>query len=902
MPNIIKTFNEAIAALNRRDLPRAEELFRRVIKEDKSNVPALNLLVVILMTMQRFAEAEPLIARATSLNQCSDVSFYNYGLISKHLNKHQQALENFSRALALNPDVAETWNNRGTTYNDLSKYDLAISDFDKAISLNNRYSEAYANKGKSLLLLRRPDDALDAYKKALAIKPDLAEAWLGCGNVFSELGRFDEAYNAYGNALAINVDLDNAWLCRANLLWTIGRYKEAVVDYDKALSINPSLTNAWLGRGNSHWTLKCYQKALESYEKALSIEPESGAAWLGRGNVYWSLKLYDKAFAAYRMTLSFDPGSELAWVGQGNLFFDLKQFDEARDAYDKALAIKATSEYAWVGLGNVFFGLTHFQQALSAYDKALSNNPHLEAAWLGRGNALANLRQFDQALVSYEKALRINSELAEVWLGRGNIFAELKKYNEAFVAYDRAWAIKPDLKEVEGWRLHMKMLLCDWENLDEEIAQLKTSIRTGKPNCAPFPFLSMNDSLEDHLRCSQSFMATQHSTIANPPPFVKHSDHAKIRVGYLSADFNTHPVAYLTANLFELHDTTKFETYAFSIGPSDNSHLRQRLEASFHTFSDLNNQSDGDIANAVRASEIDILVDLNGYTRGGRISIIARRPAPIIVNYLGFAGTIGADLHNYIIVDRTVTPRSYQKYFSEKFVYLPHCFMPHDGTERNISSKDFRRSDFGLPEHAFVFCCFNFAYKINPTVFRSWIDIMRNVERSVLWLSDMPVAAKDNLRKEANALSFDPHRLIFAERLADSAEHLARHRLADLFLDTLPYNAHTTASDALWAGLPVLTEIGNTFAGRVAASLLRTLGLSELITCSRDEYKARAIELARDPAKLHSIKKKLEQNRLTSPLFDAAPYASQLEKAYEAMYKRYQAGLAPDIIEVNPGT
>ncbi|WP_027567296.1 hypothetical protein [Bradyrhizobium sp. URHA0013] len=365
--------------------------------------------------------------------------------------------------------------------------------------------------------------------------------------------------------------------------------------------------------------------------------------------------------------------------------------------------------------------------------------------------------------------------------------------------------------------------------------------------------------------------------------------HDKIRVGYVSPDFRKHPVGYLTAEIFESHDPDRFETYAFSIGPDDNSDLRKRLEKSFHRFVDCEHKLDGEVLKAIDDAQIDILVDLAGHTHNARLSLFAASPAPIVVNYLGFAGTLGSgELVDYIIADPIVLPDQNSEFFDEKVVRLPGSFMPRDNRVGTIDDAAPDRADHDLRQEWTVFCCFNNAYKINPAVFGSWMNILKSVDQSVLWLSDVGEIAKSNLRKEAKGRGVDPDRLVFARRVASSSEHLGRHRLADLFLDTLPYNAHTTASDALWAGLPVVTHIGNSFAGRVAASLLSAVGLPELITRTRADYEALAIELALDKQKLADIRGRLQGNHLTASLFDAALYAKRLETAFEAMYQRYQ--------------
>ena len=762
--DVATIFNAALAALNVNDVHNAEAGFRRVIRREPTHVPALNLLVVLLMSVGRFADAEPFIASATKLNKRSDVSFYNYGLIARHLNKLQLAYEQFTQALEINPNIRETWNNRGAVLNDLKKFDLALPDFDKAIALDPRYAEAYANKGKSLSHIKHYDEAISAYDKALSIKPDLVEAWIGRGNTCYDLSKYGEAFDAY----------------------------------DRVLVHNPKRAEALLGRGN------------------------------------------------------------------------------------------------------IFHDLGRYEEALTAYDEAIAADSHSAESWLGRGNVLGDLDRNDEALVAYDKAVSIKPDLEGAWLGRGNIWLNVRRYDDAFAALDKAFDLDRDLANAEGARLSSKLFCCNWSDLEADVSHLLNSVRSGKRTCSPFDLLSIGASPEEQLQCANTWVTKTARFKEIPGPAARSVVNGKIRIGYFSADFRTHPVSYLAAGLFEGHERDRFETYAFSIGPNDNSDLRSRVEKSFDRFFDLHGCSDEEIVNTIKHQNIDILIDLMGHTQRARFGVLAQRPAPVLVSYLGYAGTVGANLVDYIIVDKTVAPDGSKKFFSEKLVRLPGCFMPHDEKGRHISKVPCIRKDHGLPDSGFVFCCFNNAYKIGPGVFRSWMNILRRVDNSVIWLSGLPEVARNNLRKEANKLGVGQDRLIFSRALPTSAEHLARHSLADLFLDTLPYNAHTTASDALWAGLPVLTQIGSTFAGRVAASMLNAIGLPELIASSREQYESIAVEMALDPEKLGRIREKLSRNRLSMPLFDLPLYTKHLEAAYEAIYARSRNGLLPDHIEIQP--
>jgi predicted O-linked N-acetylglucosamine transferase (SPINDLY family) len=505
-----------------------------------------------------------------------------------------------------------------------------------------------------------------------------------------------------------------------------------------------------------------------------------------------------------------------------------------------------------------------------------------------------DLKRYDEAFAAYDKALGLKPDLAEAWLGRGNVFCDLKRYDEAFAAYDKALALKPDLFGAEGSRLHAKMHLCDWNNFDAEREHLISSVRNGNVITPPFTLLAIPSSSDDQLQCAKLWIADRSPPSDKPIWQSERYNHDRIRVAYVSADFRQHAVSFLIAGMLECHDKSRFDVTAISFGPDDNSEMRQRLKASFERFIDGKTFSDEQIANLVRSSELDILVDLMGFTTDSRTGIFARRPAPIQVNYLGYPGTMGANYIDYIIADQTVISDECKKFYSEKIAVLPNSYQAND-CKRGISDKAITRFDVGLPSKGFVFCCFNNNYKITPRVFNSWMRILKQVEGSVLWLLEVNASAASNLKKEAVARGVSSERLVFAKRMP-LPEHLARHKLANLFLDTLPYNAHTTASDALWAGLPVLTCLGETFAGRVAASLLNAIRLPELIATTLEAYEQMAIDLATHPEKLAVIKRKLADNRLTTPLFDTKLFTKHIEAAYTAMYERHQAGLAPDHI------
>jgi protein O-GlcNAc transferase len=571
-----------------------------------------------------------------------------------------------------------------------------------------------------------------------------------------------------------------------------------------------------------------------------------------------------------------------------------KNLHQAEKLFGKAIKVNPNFSDTYYNRGIALQGLKRLDEALASYDKALALKPGLAEPWLGRGNVFNELKRYDEAFANYDKALALKPDLAEAWLGRGNVFKNLKRYDEAFVAYDKTFALKSDLVGAEGARLHTKMYICDWINFYTECEHLISSVKSKKANTNPFYFLAIPSSSEDQLQCAKLWVAEQCPQSQKLIWQGEHYRHDRIRVAYVSADFREHPVSHLIAGMLECHDKSRFDVTAISFGSDDNSETRQRLKASFERFIDATTYSDEQIANLVKSSEVDILVDLMGFTEGSRTNIFARQPAPIQVNYLGYLGTMGAEYIDYIIADRIVIPENQRDFYAEKIVYLPNSFQPTD-RERRISDKKFTRAEAGLPQNGFVFCCFNTNYKITPDVYDIWMRILKKVEGSVIWLYVENSTAKRNLRNEAATRGVNAERLIFAPRMS-LPEHQARIRLADLFLDTLPYNAGTTASDMLWAGLPVLTRIGDTFVGRMAASVLNAIGVPELITTTSEAYEHMAIDLATYPEKLATIKRKLTENRLTTPLFDTKLFTKHIEAAYTAMYERYQASLAPDHI------
>jgi predicted O-linked N-acetylglucosamine transferase (SPINDLY family) len=508
------------------------------------------------------------------------------------------------------------------------------------------------------------------------------------------------------------------------------------------------------------------------------------------------------------------------------------------------------------------------------------------------------LARQDEALACFDQVLARRPTDADALTNRGAALQRLGKHAEAALAYERVLREHPAYKYARGRVVSAKMYACDWSGLSELIEQLRADVRDDKFAANPFTLLACSPDESEQLRGARLFTADKYPPVAKPSLRPRASAHEKIRIAYVSGEFRAHATSYLIAGLLEAHDRSRFEIFGISTGSNDNSDMRRRLESAFDTFVDGSTDTDRALAEMLDRWEIDIAINLNGYFGIERTGIFALRPCPVQVNYLGFPGTMGADYIDYIIADEIVIPNGRRDLYDEQVVYLPDSYQVND-SKRAISDLTPSRADAGLPSDAFVFCCFNSNHKILPPMFDVWCRILRETGNSVLWLIEGEPAAAANLRREAAARRIAPDRLVFAPR-AKLADHLARHRLADLFLDTLPHNAHTTASDALWAGLPVLTCRGSTFAGRVAASLLRAVGMEDLVTETLDTYEALAVALARDPALLGRMKRQLSENRLRLPLFDTSRYARHLESAYAKMWEIYCRGEKPDSFSIPP--
>ena len=705
--------------------------------------------------------------------------------------------------------------------------------------------------------------AVELIAAAIAVDPGNAAAHVNRGLALKELGPLREALASLQRAIALRSDLPEACYHCGVVLMELGQNDAALAQLAQAIALREDFADAYCVRGLALRALKQPRDALASLDKALALRRDFPEALSNRGLVLRELGELQLACDSYDRAVALKPDFAEPFYNRGLLLKELRQFDAALASYDRAIELKA--DYA--------------------------------EAYCDRGNLLRELDQPDAALASYDRAIAIKSDFADAYAYRGNLLRTLTQYEAAVQSYDAALAHGAGAKWVRGMRLHAKMHIASWDDLDAELARLTASVVRAEVALPPFCVMALSDSTALQRRAAENWVCEECAPDDSLGRIDVRKRQQKIRVGYFSADFRSHPVAMLMAPVFEAHDRTRFEVSGFSFGPDSGDPLRPRLVRAFDRFIDVRDRSDLEISQLARELEIDIAVDLGGFTAGGRPGIFALRAAPIQVNYLGYPGTLSAPYIDYIIADEVVIPRAARPCYSEKVAYLPHCCLP-GGDRPAIAAGVQRRADCGLPPDGFVFCCFNGHHKITPGTFDSWMRVLHAIEGSVLWLKAGGAAAVRNLRQEAARRGVAPERIVFAEPLHELEDHLARHRLADLFLDTLPYNAHTTAADALWAGLPVLTCAGEAFAARVGASLLRAVELPELITTTRAHYEALAVELARDTQRLAGIRQRLAAQRTTLPLFNVALFTGGLESAYIQMYQRHQTGSPPEHIHV----
>lgn len=776
-------------------------------------------------------------------------------------------------------------------------------------------------------------EARAAYLQIAAIDPKNAEALHQLGLIEHRLGRASEGAAFIAQALAIEPQNIEAQSDLAAILIALRRYEEAAQACNAALALDPNFAPIYSHLGDILLRQGCHETAEQAYAQAIALQANCAAAHAGRAEALAVLGRLDEASAACEIALQYEPSLPQAHGARGFILYKGGQSSEAVTALKHALELNPDIALTHVRLGNIYHANGQFEEALAAYQCAIEAEPEAAEFYCNKALALQELGRLDDAFDAFSQALTRKPRFPDALSRFGILLNRMGQSNEAIQILRKAVELAPGhsgahlnlaavLKErdrlaeaADVYRTllsfengakpaalfdycHLRRQLCDWDGLAEAEHKAIENLKASGMGTPPFAALTMGCTPQDHLALARNWASgfkTPGQAI-HPPKMARAPGAQHIRLGYMSGDFYDHATASLAAELFEQHDRDRFELFAYCFSQDDGSAMRRRLIDSFDYFVPLKDRGHKEAATQIASDAIDILIDLKGYTRGARPIILAHRPAPVQVNYLGYPSTMGATFIDYIVADAFIAPMEHQPFFDEKIVHLPDCYQPND-RQRRTAATPRKRKDYGLPEHGFVFCAFNGVYKITPEFFSIWMRLLSQTADSVLWLLDDNEIASSNLRREAAARGIAPERLVFAPKLP-IAEHQARYAHADLFLDNLPVNAHTTASEALWAGVPVVTCVGDVMVGRVAGSLVRACGLPELATASLDDYEALALRLAADRPRLGSYRQQLETHRLSLPLFNTERYARNLEAAFAHMHDLHESGRSPEAFAV----
>tara|TARA_B110000037_G_scaffold218597_1_gene281921 strand:+ start:3908 stop:5884 length:1977 start_codon:yes stop_codon:yes gene_type:complete len=637
-------------------------------------------------------------------------------------------------------------------------------------------------------------------------------------------------------------------------------------------------------------------EAEKLYLTVLQTDPLHAGSNHNLGVIALSKNKIELALPFFRTATKANPNIEHFWVSYINALIKKNDLGKAETNSKKAITLNPNFSNVHSLLANILLKLKRLNEAEIYFRQVIQLNPKSAEAQNNLGVLLQELNKENEAEVCFKQAIQIKSDFGDAHYNLGLLSNKMKRTEEAELSLDRAKKLNPDIDYLLGTLLHTKMNSCKWDNLPANVNELKEKIKNGKKVTIPFSILSLIDDPSIHRKSAEIYSYDRFPKSYVLPKISSYRGHKKIKIGYFSPNFNNHPVSYLTAELYETHDRKKFEIHAFSFKEDTNDEFNIRVKAGVDYFHNVSNLSDLDAVTLARSLEIDIAIDLAGYTEGNRANIFAMSVAPIQVGYIGYLGTMGSDYHDYLIADKIIIPEQNKKYYSENIIYLP-SYQVND-SQKFSHNLHFRRQDFNIPEDSFVFCCFNNTYKINPDVFNCWARILKQVDNSVLMLFTTSPLVIENLKIQIKKRKIDPSRLIFVKKL-DRLKYLARYQVVDLFLDTFPYNAGTIASDALRMEVPVLTYLGKSFASRMGASLLNALDLPELIAITKEEYELLGITLATNKKKFNIIKEKLKNSLPTSRLYNTPLFTKYLEDAYLIINEKYQDGLKPEDLEIN---
>eukprot|EP01138_Halocafeteria_seosinensis_P000326 gb/GECG01000337.1/.p1 GENE.gb/GECG01000337.1/~~gb/GECG01000337.1/.p1 ORF type:complete len:1380 (+),score=163.53 gb/GECG01000337.1/:1-4140(+) len=918
----------------------AANLCEQVFRMDWRRTDNLLLLGAAHFQLGNFRECIAYNRKAIEINPHFAEAYGNLGNGLKELGDLKGAIQFYCKAIELQPKFCDAYNNLAAAYMQRGQTQQAMETYHMVLMLNPNLVDALSNLGSLYKSQGFLDKAAKCYVDAIDKNPSFAIAWGNLAGIYKDKKDMETAIRYYKEAIRLDPNFMDAYSNLGNTYKECGLIQEAKDAYNKAIEVHPRYAIAYGNLASCYYDEGDMNNAIDAYKKALELEPNFPDVYNNLGNAYRELGQYDESISCYRKALELKQDHPHAYNNLGNSFKDKGMIRESIQCYRTAIQLLPTFAAAHSNLASILKEQGELDAAITHYQEALRIDPNFADAYSNLGNAYKDYGRLNDAILCYSTAIRLKPHFADAYSNLASAYKDSGRIPEAVVCYRKALELKPDFPDAFSNLVHSLVLVCDWRSrrqdfeklgrlLEEQIDRALGGINPeggveidGEsvavpplPSVQPFHSLVYPMSLRQMQRLAESYARRAKLNVASlgrnkpvftfPSPDQMRLPNQRLRIGYVSSDFGNHPLCHLMQSVFGMHNSSMFEVFCYSLSPDDGSPWRRRVMSEMEPghFVDISSFSHTDAATRIAADHVHILINLNGYTKGARNEVFALRPAPIQVSYMGFCGTMGADYIDYFIVDKTVVPSKLRKYYTEKLVYLPHSYFVNDHRQsaRDVldPSKIPGRSKYGIPQNTFVFANFNQVYKIDPCTFRTWMNILKRVPNSVLWLLRFPASGESNIKMAAQAFGVSPDRIHFTD-VAAKDEHLRRGVLVDLFLDTPVCNAHTTGCDILWGGVPMITLPGEKLASRVAASLLNATGLTECIADSLKAYEELAVKLATEEGQstLKNLRRRLETARHHCPLFDTPRWVRNLERGYMQMWSKFESGLPPDDLEV----
>ena len=906
MEGFLDNIDIAKSLFKKRNYKETIDICIDLLADNKNDVEALKLIGKSLFAMKRIKDAriyfkkivniqaddyesitdlgntyllldEPLSARdhykkALSINNNYSPALINLGSIELNSGNKKEAIILLIKATKADPKSAAAWSNIGQCYYQLGELKDAEKSLKKSININPNIFNSYFLLSNILISQKKLIESEYYLRTAIDLKPDFFQGYLHLAAILKELGKLREAEIFCLKAIDLNPSIFNSYFLLSGILIAQNKLLEAEKPLLKTIELKPDLFQAHSSLGGLLAKTGRIQEAKTSTLKAIELNSDFAEGYSNLGSILKDLGNFEEAKKSVLRAIEIRPDFAEAYLNLGTIFKELGKLKEAEKSTRKAIEYKSNYAEAYYNLGNILRDLGNYKEAEIFTCKAIEVRPDYKEAYLNLGPILKTLGKLDDALISQRKAIELKPDFAAAYNNLGNIFKDLGRLKEARQAYKKSLEIEPQEVPRLANLIYTLSRLCVWDEIENYLPSLNKLGIEGQA-ADPLTFLYLEDNPLNHLKRSINY---SRSNFKEEIPIIRYQKNKKINIGYFSSDFRNHPVTHLLIRILELHNKSEFEIYAYSLSAIEDEYT-DRVKNAVSIFRDVNNLSDHEIVKLARDDRIDIAIDLNGYTNYARTSIFLYKVAPIQINYLGYTGTLGSKSFDYIIADKMIIPEENKKFYTEKVLYLPDTCFPYDD-KRPQSNRKFRKEELGLPTDGFIFTCFNSIQKITRKEFNIWISLLKKIDKSVLWIVKPDEVAMDNLYTELTNNGLCKERIVFAEKMKLD-EHYSRHSCGDLFLDTFNFNAATTAGIALSSGLPLITLLGNSYSSRIAASILNSCNLSELITYSYEEYENLAYDLATNKTKLDNIREKL-MDKKKSPYFDSYKFTEALESIY----------------------